>query len=86
MLNKVIKNNFMLGLGVLFTFSLLDTTIGIVGPSGSALLVASLYYPKHFFILALVSYLGVFVGSTAMYVIARFVTKTKFNHKKHGKI
>lgn len=82
--SKYIKTNIYIAILILILFSLLDTTIGIIGPSGAALFVASSYYPQHFILLSFVSYLGVFIGSSMMYFLARYFkhilklnTKTK---------
>lgn len=83
-LNILLKKHIYIAFIILFVFSLLDTTIGIVGPSGSALFVASAYYKDHFIWLALISYLGVFVGTSIMYYIAYYFSKKhKFHNIKH---
>lgn len=74
-ISKFIKANFYSALIVLVIFSLLDTTVGIIGPSGAALFIAANYYPNSFLLLSLVSYIGVFLGTTIMYLIARYSSK-----------
>lgn len=71
---SLIKHNIYIALGILFLFSFLDSSIGLIGPSGSALFVAALYY-DNYFLLSSVSYLGFLSGSTIMYLLGRYFQK-----------
>lgn len=81
-LNSLIKQHFKFAIVVVFVISLLDSSIGLIGPGGSALYIASLYYPHSFILLAMVSFLGFFAGVTIMYFLGKYFSKYMYSFKK----